>query len=344
MNSWTSCWLPATALVGITVDSAAAQGRDFIEWSDTAIEKTPLVNEVLTIQQTIFDVADTLGVGAEVRAMVYAIRGAQYVATAAQGLGLVAAGGGAGAGIAASGVVASIGGFGAVAAAGVVGAVVGILAGVFGSDDTAEYAAAKKKARERLRASLLELLQPLTLQDFAAEQDKLATAFDLGASLPATPGTLAAQSKTEQQAERQQAARMAQFFRACTLALTPRQQQLLTQLLNIGRWGRALELYEARSAADKKRIGGILYKGDWTCPPGKTLDQCAPETGWPDYGQMLRDSLNKGLAQLSQRRWQGKGSVLRLVVLGAAVAAVASPAAALGAVRSAVSLARRIRS
>lgn len=316
-------WLPV--VVGATsLDDAAAKGREFIEWSDTAIEKTPLVNEALTIQQTIFDIADGLGIGSEVRAMVYVIRGAHYVGAAAANFGGSAA---------AAGLAASLGGFGALAAAGAIGAVVGLLAFVFG-DDSDDYATKKKQAREKARASLLELLKPLSLDGFAAEQDKIVGGFEFVVNAGfQTPTQQQANAATA--AQKATAAKLAQFFRAAKLALTPRQRQVFEGMLNVSRLGHAADLFDSKSAADKQRIGGILYKGEWICPGGN-LNNCYPKDGWPDYGAMLRQKRDEAIAKLLQRRWQGPRTspLLIAAAAGLAVVAVASPAASLGALKS----------
>lgn len=235
--------------VGGPLDDAAQQGEDFIKWSDTAVEKTPLVNEALEIQQTIFDVADEVGVGQEVRAMVYTLRGAQYIGSAAANLGASGAAG--------AGVMASLGAFGAAAVGGaVVVIVIVVFDWLFSDGDDADAARKRKeKAKARLEESLQELLEPMTLTGMADEQDKVANAF--------TSLTVDPQQWEQVKADRERAKRMAQFYRIAAVKLSARQRRFFEALINLGRWGQAQQLLSGQSAKVQEALSVAVYETGW---------------------------------------------------------------------------------
>lgn len=292
-------WLPLRPVVGVelTLAQAASAGKDFILWSDQVVDKVPIVQEAIEIQRTVFEIADELGVGDEVRAMVYTIRGAGYLSGPAAA---IAAGP---AGTAVAGVLGSLAGFGALGAAVAIAAAVGgLVSSIFGGDDSDDVTKKKKQARRRAKEALLELLEHRDLGQLAEEQERIAADLSLADMLP-PPGSigLAQQQHAERAARRATAAKLAAFFRQAAKRLSARRRAVFSRLLDLGRYGQALQVYASLPAKEKSRVSLLLYEGTFTSSGG-IGGELKPTSPLPDYGKLLADRLAATVKQLTIQR------------------------------------------
>ena len=346
-------WLPVVGQWPMSLQDAAKAGTEYIEWTDSMARESdiPLVAWIVRVQDAVFGYADQLGVGQEVRAMVYAIRGAGYVGVAAANLGFGVSGT-VGTAALGAGLVSSLGAFGAVAAGGVVALAVSLL----WSDDDSEAAKKKrKKRREKLERDLRAMLKPVTLGQLADEQEESANAWTMPSIAPsfgfAGSGSANAQ---EQLARKATAAKLATFFRAAKSNLSTKDRGLFESMINIGRWGHAIALYEALSPNMRAKLSEMAYEGAWKMQPkpgpGYQPQESVPVTPIVDYGVRIKAKLDGALSALQQTRWQGSvesgGGTSKAALLFGAGALVAwaalSPATALATWRAASGIGSRL--
>lgn len=159
-----------------TTASLAASMRSASEAQEKVAENVPLAAEYLEVRDKVFALADSLGIGNEVR-QIYHDTAFGVQAGSAAGAGVATLLGG---GLAAtySGAVATGAAFG-MAAGGLVGAAIGILSSIFGGDDDEEEAKRDKKRAEQkaaYEASVKEyaryLLSPVSLDSLIQENQR----------------------------------------------------------------------------------------------------------------------------------------------------------------------------
>jgi hypothetical protein len=297
-------WSPALPpLVGaLSAGELAEFGKQGIVLSDDVVKalNVPIMQQALELQDAVFTIADELGVGAEVRAAVYAIRGAQY----ATGIAGSMVGGAATA--AGASVLAGIGGVAALGAIGVIGAIV---FGLFSSSDEDEKAHA---AIKRAQAAALHLRDRLTLAQLAAEQDA-ARDSELGlAQLSKVVPALGTPAEHAKSAEL--ATRLAAFYRAASARLDAPDRELFESLANLARWQGTLDAY-AKLSQSKKDALDVLF--------GTTQ----PRLPWQLSGPMKAETEKASalVAQVKSERRAGYAAagVTALLVVGAGVGAYA---------------------
>lgn len=299
---------------GGNLKSAAEKGRELIEWSDDIVDDIdePLTSTALATQRVVFKVADSFGVGDEVRAMVYFSRTIQYAAPTVQSLAATPAG------VAAATTLGSLGSFGALAGAGLIVGAVALVSWLFGDDDDEEEAAKKRRRRRReLREDLLHLLVRLNLPGFAQDQDSAAKKNEFLASVH--PGPVFGDLSEQYAAAAATCRRLADFFRAVGDALDSKQREVFVSLLNLGRWAYALHSYQQLSPSKREYVSELVGNGSM------------------DYGARLEICIrneHKVLAIFSPPVGQPPPSRWWLLVgVGAGALLVARPAAASSLVR-----------
>jgi len=194
----------------------------------------PIMTHALRLMDTVFSIADGLGVGSEVRDAVYAIRTAGYFGTTLGSMLGVPAG----AGAAAAG--ATLAGVGGVAALGAIGVVAAVLGGLFGGDDDE---AEQRRVKQAQRAAL-HLRDRLTLEDFAREQDASAAEHTALSWLP----------WLDMEGEKKKAAvavKLAAHFRAVDAQVPAAERDVYESISNLARWTAALDAYKKRPQAEK---------------------------------------------------------------------------------------------
>jgi hypothetical protein len=300
-------WFPSglPPLVGGNAVAAAAElGQQGIVLSDDVVKalNVPVMQEALELQDDVFTIADEIGVGAEVRAAVYSIRGATYAA------GVASAIVGPTATAAAAGVFLSIGG---VAALGAIGVVASIVFGLFGSSDDEKAHAAIKRAQ----AAALHLRDRLTLAQFAAEQDRTRADELLLASVPWG-------DSGEHKKAAELAGKLAAFYRAAESRLDAPDRELFESLANLARWQGALGAYAKLSQSQKDALD-VLF--------GTTQ----PRLPWQLSGPMKAETETAAalVAQVkSERRSSAFGWLAFAAAVGAAAVVIFAPAAGLAVV------------
>jgi len=209
-----------------TAKGAAQMATQAIKTSDQVVKDLdiPIMKQALALQDKIFQIADDLGVGDEVRRLVYALRTYEYASVLVSNIVPVAA---------TEAVGQVLAGIGGAAALGAVGIVVGVLAFIFGgSDDDA-----LKQRQVRAQELANQLVKRLDLQGLASEEDGQ-EATNLIFKQAAAGGIMKG-SPADYQAKANLAHRLAQFYRAADNELSGDQKELFVSLSNIGRWDSA---------------------------------------------------------------------------------------------------------
>jgi hypothetical protein len=244
-----SAWFPPPRVGGTVLGGVAELGKEGIQVSDSVVRDLhiPIMTEALELQDGVFAIADELGVGAEVRAAVLTIRGAEYANVLAAGVlpsGAAAAG---------AGVLTGIGGVAALGAIAVVGAVLLELLG--GGDDEEQT-----KRTKRAQAATLHLRDRLTLEEFAAEQDATAGATAMLVPLATALPNVGLGSPAQLQAASARAQKLAAFYRAADAQLSTSGRALFESLSNLARWQSAIVQYEAMIASKRNAVDVLLGK------------------------------------------------------------------------------------
>jgi hypothetical protein len=300
-------------MVGGTAAGGALElGKQGIVFSDEIIKDLdiPIMSQALELQDDVFKIADEIGVGAEVRAAVYLIRGAQYAASIAANAGL-SVGAGAGAAV--------FSGIGGVAALGAVAVVALVLFEIFSSDDDEE----RQKARiKRAQAAALHLRDRLTLAQFAAEQDA-ARASELGmAELSKMWGGFGTPAEHQKAADL--SGKLAAFYRRADAELDPHARDLFESLSNLGRWQAALDEY-AKLSWPKRDAIDILFGKSAPRLPGQLQPKIDAET----QTASALVHVVKG-----ERRAELAGWIVLVAAAAGAAVAIWAPGIGLGAVRA----------
>lgn len=229
------------------VTKAAQVTRTALEKTDAVVRKfdVPLMSQALAIQQEIFDIADSLGLGEEARAAVYALRtiniGAAYLANAVP----------AGAMAAASSTFGSLGGVAALGGVAVIGGV--ILTALFGGKSDAEKQSQLRSYRGA-RDSVKLLLTPLDIKGFIAEQETIRATNKLSVNLM----FLAPKERDAARKRMARAEQMIEFYRRIATRLPPAAVRYFECVTNLGRWAGAKLSYSKKNAKDLAHFAIIL--------------------------------------------------------------------------------------
>lgn len=327
MQSWyfSHLPLPPQQYVGaLDAGGLAEASRQQIEVSDQVVRDLdiPVMRQALLLMDTVFKIADDIGVGDQVRAAVYAIRGAEYAGAVLSNF--IPAGAAATAG---ASVFTGIGG---VAAAGVLVVIGIVLFDLFSSDDEeAKHQAKLKRAQD----SIQRLRQRFSLAQFASEQDDAAAQETFMVQAAATLPLFGSPSEHAKKADT--AKRLAQFFRTVDKQLDKTRRDLFESLSNLARWQGALNRYAQMSQTEKDNFDSIGF--------GKTQPRLPHQLKAPMAAETARlksivNSLQGVSAPLS-----GAAVMLGLVaVAGAGAYAAYNPAGAMAAARVGVSGVKRV--
>lgn len=235
--------------VAVIARTSAAEGgalmagaRDAIETSDEAAQYVPIMKAVLEIQDVVFDLGDELGLGDEVRTLVYGIRAFEYASVLAPSGALAAAG------------AVSVGAVSGFAALGAVGVVALVVFSLFGGDCEEE----ERKRAKRAQARLVQMVRRLDLAGLAAEQEARASGEQLFADHFAVLGDPAPHARAADQARR-----LARLYRAADKRLTARQRALFESISNLGRWRASLAAQMSLSKTKRDALSNLLdTRGD----------------------------------------------------------------------------------
>lgn len=184
----------------------------------------PALLPYLELEQKVFDIADELGIGDEVRILYYSIATGQRTGAVLTTVVTTAP-------VISGSAVASLAG-----AISSIASVVGIVLGVisfFSSDDDQE------QAKKRLHAKVEQILKRQSIDDMIAEQHELSQSTtlsidDIKAQIKAgtTIGEIVARTQQSQAA----AAKLETLLRALKQKLTPDELALFVSVSNLGRW------------------------------------------------------------------------------------------------------------
>jgi hypothetical protein len=185
----------------------------------------------------VFQSADHVGVGSEVRTIVYGVRTYEYASS------MIAPYIPPAAAAAAGQVLANVGG---VATLGAVGIAVGIVAAIFGGGDSDEDIAKRQKQAQSWADKLTARLD---LQGFASEQDDVA-GFYQGQLDRAGKGGIPEAAMPGDVQGRNTAQKLATFYRACDAQLSADDKALFVSLSNVGRWDGATAAFQTSSSPE----------------------------------------------------------------------------------------------
>lgn len=234
--------------VGLDLQMSKAAARAWIEQTDDDVRDSKYFAWVLALQDEIFKWADELGVGDQVREVVYDIRTLEYMQPVAAPLaaGIAAQAGNPAAGAAAGASALSI--VGGVAALGAAAVVVGVADALFGGGSDAEQAAIKAA-----QAQVLHLRDRLTLAQFATEQDETAQIHMALSILP----------WRDQAGEKQAAAsaqKLAQFYRVTAQRLGADERAAFESISNLSRWEGTLAAYSKMTTPQQDTLNNLFGK------------------------------------------------------------------------------------
>jgi hypothetical protein len=209
-------------------------GKDLEE---TSAAVNPELLPYLELQQKIFDLADDLGIGAEVRTLYYTFAAGQRTGSALSTVGATVPILSGSAVIALAGTIASL--------LTVVGIIVGVIS-LFDGDD------APSVQEKRLRAKVEEILKRQSIDDLISEQEGLAQAAMLQIlGKPANPKA------------RDAALKLAALLKSLKSKLSADELNLFVSLSNLGRWEGYRAAWEGMKQSERDAVRQYTDLGAW---------------------------------------------------------------------------------
>lgn len=279
-------------------------GRSYIETTDKIARELdiPLVATALAVQDKVFEYADALGIGTQVRGVVYAVRTVGYASAV---LGPAAT-------VAATGAVASMGAMGALGAVGVAAAVLGALFG--GGPDEEELRKKRRAADKQLTGRLMQMIKRLSFEDLAKEQDAIAGQYDVVAKsiddIRKAVGKPIPQKLWDVQAGAQKksalARKVAIFYRTLPPKLSELEEEFYLSNTNLGRWTTSRKQIGQMKSRDQEHAAQLvadmsnISKADRLSMITKGKGGSKKYSGFPSLTAMLTKQIDEETKRLQK--------------------------------------------